>query len=182
MKRLFSLILIAVMIASFAACGANKTAEPVDTADNGQTVPKDFALTVRWGVYGISSYDSRTGKLVKTTDMLEGGDPDRFTTTVVLSDATAYRFYRMLSVLDLSSYPEEYDPGCGYSAPSATLELSFTANGETHRVRCDDISVEYRVSDNQKGQAFLDAVNAIADHLTSTPEWEALPEYELFYD
>ena len=30
--------------------------------------PEDFSFSLIWGAYGTSSYDSRTGKLVKTTD------------------------------------------------------------------------------------------------------------------
>ena len=182
MKRIVSLIFIAVIVAAFASCGGNTPSEPHETGAVKMTVPDDFTFAVRWGVYGISSYDSRTGKLIKTTDMHEGGDPDRFTATVMLDDETALRFYKLLSDLDLASYPEDYDPGCGYSAPSALLELAFTANGESHSVRCDNISLEYRVSGNQKGQAFLDAINEITDYLTSTSEWNALPDYEFIYD
>ena len=45
--------------------------------------PEDFSFSLIWGVYGTSSYNSRTGKLVKTTDATH---PEDYVTYMHLSD------------------------------------------------------------------------------------------------
>ena len=190
MKRLLLFLFALCMITPLVSCVKVTETEPSDsgtesvpvteeTDDTG--VPDDFEFHVVWGVYGISSYHSDTGKLTKTTDAIDG-NTDKFVTTVKLDGGTLKHFYDIITALDMLSYPSEYDPGCGYSAPCAMLKLSYTANGKTYSVSTVDISIEYRKADNPKGQAFLDVINEIADYLTSTPEWNALPDYELFYD
>ena len=183
MKRLFVLFLAICMIIPLASCGGERPIESAgaesDPTQGG--MPEDFSFYVIWGVHGISSYYSGTGELTKTPDTLDG-NKEKFKTTVKLDEERLKRFYDIITSLDLSSYPTEYDPGCGYSDPTAKLALAYTANGVTYTVNCNNISVDYRRSDNAKGQAFLDVVNEIADYLTSTPEWKALPDYELFYD
>ena len=187
MKRLFVILICFILSLSAVSCGA-KSHESGDVTGGQSTVteatvdvPEDFSFFIRWNVYGVSTYQSKDGKLVKTTDTVDG-NKDKFITTLTLDRETTERFYRMIDGLDLLSYPSEYDPGCGYSEPSAYLELSYTANGKTYGVRCRSISLDYRTADNEKGQAFLDVVNGISDYLTSTPEWKALPDWDVLYD
>ncbi len=191
MKRLFVLLFAICLMLPLASCGqkteragaaeGTEGTEPSVTAAPGKNAPDDFAFFIRWGVYGVSSYDSAEGKLVKTTDTLDG-NTDKFVTYVSLGEETEKRFYDMITALDLLSYPSEYDPGCGYSAPSATLELSYTANGKKYRVTCPNISLDYKYSDNAKGREFLNVINTIKDYLTDTPEWKVLPDYEVLYE
>jgi len=194
MKRILAFTLIICALLSFASCGSETVSPagnvpdepdvPSTDTDPVQTgVPDDFSFYMIWGVYGISSYYSDTGKLTKTTDTIDG-NVDKFVAYVKPDKETTERFYKLLTALDLDSYPaKEYDPGCGYSAPSARLVLSYTADGETHTVETiGHINCDYSKSDNEKGQAFLDAVKEIEKYLTSTPEWEALPDYELLYE
>ena len=95
----------------------------------------DFAFALTWNCYGISSYDSQTGKLVKTTDATNSDD---------------YVTYYQLTDQD-----KEY-------IKAENIALSFT-------------------SEDEKGQAFLYACEAISNRLTSTEEWKALPDYENLY-
>lgn len=53
--------------------GCNKQ-EP---KSNPTVVPEDFSFALTWNCYGVSSYDSQTGKLVKTTDAT---NPDDYVT------------------------------------------------------------------------------------------------------
>ncbi len=80
----------------------------------------------------------------------------------------------------MDSYPDDYDPGNGYSTPSMTLMLSVS-RGETRKtILSADVALSYK-SENKKGQAFLSVCEAISELLTATPEWKALPDYENYY-
>ncbi len=152
------------------------------------TVPEDFAFSFVWNTYGISSYDSETGKLVKTGDTTH---PDDYITELRLTDEQRQEIWSWLSALDLETYPKEFDP---YNAPDAenrvatepnrTLILTVRADGSEKTVACRGICLGG--SDlsgyDEAAQAFLDACARIENLLQRTPEWEALPEYEFFYD
>ena len=141
-------------------------------------VPKDFSFSLTWNCYGVSSYDSKTGKLVKTTDAT---NPDNYVTSYNLTDAERTYIYQLLSKLDINSYPENYDPGNGLSKPSMTLILTVRADGTEQTIQAKNIALSYE-SDNEKGQAFLTACKTIRDILTATEEWNALPDYEYLYE
>ncbi len=141
-------------------------------------VPTDFEFSLTWGCYGISSYNSRTGKLVKTTDATT---PEDYVTEYKLTEQDRKYIYGLISSLDISSYPDEYDPGNGMSKPSMTLILSVTQNGKMKTVEAKNISLSF-TSDNKKGQAFLSVCRDISDRLAETEAWQALPDYEFYYD
>ena len=141
-------------------------------------VPDDFSFALTWNVFGISSYDSHTGKLVKTTDAT---NPDDYVTYYQLTDAEMEYVYGLILSLDVYSYPDIYDPGNGQSDPSATLILTVRVDDEEKTIKAEHISLFY-VSGNEKGQLFLDTCRAISNLLTSTDEWKALPDYENLYE
>lgn len=149
-------------------------------------VPDDFSFSIVWGCYGISSYDSKTGKLIKTKDTT---NISKYTTTYKMSKEELSRIYNILfSRIDINSYPNKYDP---YNAPDAEIRLvsmpsqtviiSVTANGRTKTVTCDEISFGVEGYDEHATE-FIKAKSDIVNILTSTDEWQALPEYEVFYD
>ncbi len=141
-------------------------------------VPEDFSFSLTWGVFGISSYDSKTGKLIKTTDATV---PEDYVTHREFAAWQRTYIYELLSKLDIKSYPDVYDPGNGLSDPSATLILTVRVNGTEKTVKAEDVSLSL-ISDNEKGQAFLDTCKEISDLLTATTEWRRLPEYENLYE
>ena len=65
-------------------------------------LPEDFRFSLIWGVYGISSYDSQTGKLVKTTDTKT---PEKYITTLTLDEDEMQMIYGLISSLNLNAYP-----------------------------------------------------------------------------
>lgn len=137
-----------------------------------------FSFSLTWGVFGISSYDSSTGKLVKTTDSTH---PEDYITTYKLTEEQKAQIYKLIEELDITSYPDTYNPNEQWSSdPSMTLILSVTSDTVQKTVEAKNISLSYK-SVNTKGQAFLDVCKAIQDILTATDEWKALPEYELYY-
>ncbi len=145
-----------------------------------ENMPEDFSFSLTWGCYGISSYDSSTGKLVKTTDATH---PEDYVTAYHLSEEEKMEIYECIRVLDPEEYPDTYDPQEGglMSEPSMTLILSVYANGTEKTITAKDIAYSYNSKD-KKGQAFLSACKSIMTILTETKEWKVLPEYEFIYE
>ena len=143
-------------------------------------VPDNLSFSLTWNTYGISSYDSATGKLVKTTDAT---NPEDYITTLQLDGQQLFAIWELLWELDIETYPDEYDPHGGElsSDPSMTLILTLREGDKVKTVRAEDIALTYE-SNDPKGQKFLDTCKGIRDILTATEEWKALPEYEFFYD
>ena len=142
-------------------------------------VPDNLSFSLTWNTYGISSYDSATGKLVKTTDAT---NPEDYVTMLELDGTQLFEIWELLWELDIETYPDEYNPHGGLaSSPSMTLILTLREGDKVKTVRAEDIALSYE-SDDPKGQKFLDTCKAIRDILTATEEWKALPEYEFFYD
>lgn len=138
---------------------------------------EDFSFALTWGCYGISSYDSATGKLVKTTDATH---PEDYVTECRLTEAERRQIWKLLQKLDAGSYPEEYDPGNGMSKPPMSLVLTVrTAEGEK-TIAARGIAASYE-SQDPKGQEFLNACRTIEELLYGTEAWKALPDYEHYY-
>ena len=144
-----------------------------------QERPDDFSFSLTWGVYGTSSYDSRTGKLVKTTDATH---PEDYVTYLHLSDEMLDYFYRLLRDLDVEDYPDEYDPDPHtMCSPSSSLTVTVRAGGKTKVVNVDDMATS-PIALIGKSKRYLETCKIIRDLLIETEEWKALPEYEFFYD
>ncbi len=172
MKKLIALILVLVCVLTAAGCNTQ------ETASNPAVVPEDFAFALTWNCYGISSYDSQTGKLVKTTDATT---PDDYVTYYQLTDQDKEYIYNLIAPLDVNSYPEVYDPQNGMSKPSMTLILTVYGNGTQKTIKAENIALSF-ISEDEKGQAFLSVCEAICNRLTATEEWKALPDYEMVYE
>lgn len=174
MKKMVAIFLILSFCICLCACKEAKMRESVD----------DFNFTLVWGCYGISSYDSKTGKLVKTTDATR---PKDYVTTLALSEEQMKQIGDILFSLALESYPDEYDPHLTEngqtttSRPSMDLILTVEWNGKKKTIACRETSLQY-TSRVEKGNNFLQACKTIIDILTSSEEWKALPAYEFLYD
>ena len=140
-------------------------------------VPDDFSFALTWGVYGISSYDSETGKMVKTSDTT---NPEDYTTYCQLSDEDMEYIYNLIVALDVNSYPEEYDPQAGFSQPWRTLILTVRVDDEEHTIKAEYVS-DMMFSEDEKGQLFLDTCEAISNRLELTRAWMRLPNYPTRY-
>ena len=171
MKKIYvSFILPVCLLVLFGGC--NKDSNNAD-------IPDDFSFSLVWDCYGISSYDSESGKLVKTTDATH---PEDYITELNLSEEQRNEVWKYLSTIDLANYPESYDPNEGIeSSPSMTLILTVTSNGESKTITCKDIAMSFESSD-KKAQQFLDGCIGIINLLTNTDEWNALPDYEFHYE
>ena len=145
------------------------------SADYMGVIEFDFSLT--WGTFGISSYDSKTGKLVKTKDAPNVED---FTTTYFLTPREKLKVYKTVRELNMTSYPEEYNPTAGIgSDPYQTLVLSVEINATNMKITANEVALGDATS--EKGQRFMDACKTISDILKNTDEWKALPDYPYLY-
>ena len=60
--------------------------------------------------------------------------------------------------------------------------LTLRQNGREITVTCPEICLGGEAEGyDSAAQAFLRVCDRLTDLLTSTPEWEALPDYEFFY-
>lgn len=156
----------------------NGCVQEMEQVTDEKAVPEDFYFTLKWNCYGVSSYNSQTGKLVKTTDAT---NPEDYVTEYLLTDEDKVYFYNLLDYLNVSSYPDVYNPNDGMSEPSMTLILTVHANGWTKTIKAENIEISY-TSPDAKGQKFLYVCKQISERLTATDEWNALPEYEVLYE
>lgn len=175
LKRLFAVLLM-VIVTITTGCSTKET-----------RLPEDYSFSLTWGVYGVSSYDSSTGKLVKTTDATK---PEDYVTTYMLTESEQEEIREILSDLDLKGYPEEYDPFNSPNSaqkvmtrPSQDIILTVFFDDEIVEIKAIDIALSGTESGyNSDARAFLKAVERIKEILLNTDEWQALPEYEFLYD
>ena len=167
MKKAICVFLLLCLSAA-AGCGQNAN-------ENRNPMPADFSFALTWNVYGVSSYDSAAGRLVKTTDATNPAD---YETALTLTQEELQSVYALLSGLSLEEYPDEYNPAPGQgSEPSETVILTLRANGEEKTVACRNIALNCAGGDD-RGKAFLSVVREIETMLTASPQWQALPDYE----
>lgn len=141
-------------------------------------VPSDFAFSMKWGVFGISSYDSKTGKLVKTTDATH---PEDYVAECFLTDEQLATVFGIISELDIESLGEfDYDD-FGLSDPHLSLSLTVKMGNIDKTINVPEASLMYE-GKTPEAQKFINAVKAIRDILVNTDEWKALPDYEAYYE
>jgi hypothetical protein len=158
-------------------------ASKFDRIVKGTALPGDFSFFIVWNTYGISSYDSKTGDLIKDNN---ASDVSKYMTTYKLTDAELERVYRALAIID--DLPDEYDPYNDPSAenkisskPSQTIMVTVTKNGKTKTVTCENVCLSGEGYDDN-AKTFLLAVDVIKSILTNTKAWQKLPDYEFYYD
>lgn len=187
MKKLSVIVLILTVLISLTACSEGEVTQAstpgavtqtTAPAEVQETVPEDFAVVLTWNCYGVSSYDSRTGKLVKTTD---SKTPEDYITQYRLTEEDKAYFYDLIKSMDVGGYPEVYDPQNGLSKPSMTLILTVVMDGTEKTIRAENIGLSFE-SQDERGQTFLSVCQAISERLTATDAWKALPPYEVLYE
>ncbi|MBO5778263.1 MAG: hypothetical protein J6R82_01710 [Clostridia bacterium] len=144
------------------------------------TVPDDFSFSIRFNVYGISSYDSATGKLVKTNDP-HNENLEQYETTMQLSDEQIEEIYRLLSALDWSAYPDGYRPTDAQSTPCETWGLKMQIGNDLKIIECYRIPPGTIKGRDEKAQELIDTFVRIEEIITSTEEWKSLPDPEVLY-
>ena len=197
--RILGLLFVFIVISSGASCkpmptpvsgSAPSVSLPASSSEENAAssrVPEEpFSFAFTWNTFGISSYDSETGRLVKTSDATH---PENYVTTLFFSEEDLSVIRQKLGELDLFSYPDTYDP---YNAPDAeqrvvskpsrTLCLSVRQGDRQKTIYAGGICIGGTEGYDEKATAFLTFCQWLQKKITDTPEWKALPEYEFFYD
>lgn len=145
-----------------------------------------FGFAIGWNIYSDSTYDSRTGKLVKSHFQPDIAD---YTTTLVLSGEQLAAVKEILDRLDLASYPAKftpyYDVACTemeMSIPYETIKIVMYDGEKSLSVCCDEICLGGSDVYSEKTKAFLNAAREITSMITAAPEWQSLPELVNFYE
>lgn len=146
-------------------------------ADSMRAVEFSFSLT--WGTYGISSYDSTTGCLLKTNDASNKKD---YETTHFLTAHEKATIFTIIEDLHPHTYPDEYNPTEGKgSTPYQKLILSVEIEDDIPKtITAEQVALDEATS--PEGKRFMDTCKKIADILKNTDEWKALPDYPYLYD
>ena len=97
---------------------------------------------------------------------------------MTLTEENKAHIYALISSLNPESYPDEYDPGNGWSEPNMTLVLSVMINGKEKTIKAEEIALSYE-SNNSKGQRFFSACIEISGMLMETQAWQALLQISL---
>ena len=148
---------------------------------DGEEMPREyFAFSFTWGCYGVSTYDSETGVLIKEKNATY---PHKYTTDLTLTEAQLNEISALIEELDIRSYSDRYDPHNGklHSSPSMTLVLSVKTEDYYKSVTAEDIALGFDECSNQKGRKFLSVCKRIQQIITESEEWKALPDYEFHY-
>ena len=151
--------------------------------------PDDFIFRINWGVNGESSYSSETGRLVKTTNATH---PEDYVTELFLDKNIIDRFYtNIMYHIDIFSLPpDNYDPindpaseSRIHTEPYETVMLSVEVNGNITSVVCPEIPLGDFKGYCYEAYTFYNlGIRYITDAIMATPEWQALPQYEFFYE
>ena len=146
---------------------------------------EDLSFSLKFGTYGESFYDSKSGELIKTTN---ASDPQKYVTELHLSDAELETIFNMIWDMDISAYPDEYDPVNPpdateklMSEPYETIVLTYRAGDYEKTIRCKEVAVASGGYD-ERSRAFLELCDYIERLVVNSDEWLALPEYEMFYE
>lgn len=148
-----------------------------------EVMPEDFSFSLTFGVMGSRYYDSATGRACSGT---HEDDPDEYTATYNMSDEQMAEIYRMIAEMDISSYPDEYDP---INDPDEEIHVVVSPEERTVlTVRAGgiekSISAKTAYEDegyDEKSQAFLDVCRYIEKILQESEEWQALPDNKILF-
>ena len=170
MKKIF--YILTLLISLLCICSCNNTSLPKE-------IPDDFSFKVIWGTYGISSYDSETGTLIKTSDAT---NPEDYITTYFLTDDELQKIYKLIYDLDIESYPDSLsDKSFSTANPYMNLKLEVKTENINKTINAFKVS-DYNSGYNIKTKKYLNVIKSIRDILINTEEWKALPDYEFLYD
>ena len=141
---------------------------------------EDFYFVLTWGVQKDSSYDSRTGTLIKTKYVRER-QPEEYIAAYQYPNIN--EIYEMAKSINVFSYADDYYPyeGCSMrSDPSVDYVLEI--NDKT--ITSEDCPIASEIPDSvtKKGKRYLTLIFAIKNTLVNSDEWKAMPDPEILYD
>ena len=140
---------------------------------------EDFYFVLTWGVQKDSSYDSRTGTLIKTKYVRER-QPEEYIATYQYPNIN--EIYEMAKSINVYSYADDYYPYEGCSMRSdPSVDYVFEINDKTITSNDCPITSEIPDSVTKKGKRYLTLIFAIKNTLVNSDEWKAMPDPEILY-
>ena len=140
---------------------------------------EDFYFVLTWGVQLDSSYDSRTGTLIKTKYVREK-QPEEYIATYQYPNIT--EIYEMAKSINVYSYPDEYYPYEGSSLlTTPSVDYIFEINDKTIASKDCPIIQEVPTDVTKRGKQYLSLILTIKNTLINSDEWKAMPEFEVLY-
>ena len=140
---------------------------------------EDFYFVLTWGVELDSSYDSRTGTLIKTKYVIER-QLEEYIATYQYPNVN--EIYEMSKTINVYSYADDYYPYEGCSIRSnPSVDYVFEINDKTITSKDCPIMSEIPDSVTKKGKQYLKLIFTITNVLTNSEEWKAMPDFEVLY-
>ena len=140
---------------------------------------EDFYFVLTWGVQLDSSYDSRTGTLIKTKYVRER-QPEEYIATYQYPNIN--EIYEMAKSINVYSYADDYYPYEGSSIATApSVDYVFEINDKTITSKDCPILNEIPDSVSKRGKKYLTLILTIKNTLINSDEWQAMPDFEVLY-
>ena len=194
MKSKLFLLLLAAFSLSFSSCypyssyrnddysfssGGDSSISSSSAVPSFSVAQKDFYFVLTWGVQLDSSYDSRTGTLIKTKYVRER-QPEEYITTYQYPNIN--EIYEMAKSINVYSYADDYYPYEGslvYTAPS--VDYIFEINDKI--ITSNDCPILNEIPDGvtERGKQYLTLILTIKNTLINSDEWKAMPDFEILY-
>ena len=143
-------------------------------------MPEDFYFVLTWGVQKDSSYDSRTGILIKTKYVIER-QPEEYIVTYQYPNIN--EIYEMAKSINVYSYADDYYPYEGSSIlTNPSVDYVFEINDKT--ITSEDCPMISEIPDgvSNRGKKYLKLIFTIKNTLINSDEWKAMPDFEILYD
>ena len=141
---------------------------------------EDFYFVLTWGVGLDSSYDSRTGTLIKTKYVIER-QPEEY--IAIYQYPNINEIYEMAKSINVYSYADHYYPYEGsLIMTSPSVNYVFEINDKTITSNDCPITSEIPDSVTKKGKQYLSLILTIKNTLINSDEWKAMPDFEILYD
>ena len=140
---------------------------------------EDFYFVLTWGVQKDSSYDSRTGTLIKAKYVIER-QPEEYITTYQYPNIN--EVYEMAKSINVYSYADDYYPYEGSSIRTTpSVDYVFEINDKI--ITSEDCPILSGIPNGvtKRGKQYLTLILTIKNTLTNSDEWKALPDPEVLY-
>ena len=140
---------------------------------------EDFYFVLTWGVRLDSSYDSRTGTLIKTKYVIER-QPEEY--IAIYQYPNINEIYEMAKSINVYSYADHYYPYEGsLIMTSPSVDYVFEINDKT--IASKDCPILNEIPDGvtERGKKYLALLLTIKNTLIASDEWKAMPDPEILY-
>ena len=176
MKSKLFLLVISILGLSLSSCHSFNSS----SSDSSFSVAsEDFYFVLTWGVQKDSSYDSRSGTLIKTKYVRER-QPEEYIATYQYPNIN--EIYEMAKSINVYSYADDYYPYEGSSiATNPSVDYVFEINNKT--ITSEDCPMMSTIPDSvtKRGKQYLTLLFTIMNTLTNSEEWKAMPDPEILY-